>query len=159
MAFTPDGAGVVTEQQAFEQLYPAAGWVEHDAEVIWATVLSTTRAVIERLRAKKRRIIAIVLTNQRETTVLWDRRSGMPSTTHIVHQLAGPAYRRSLPEAGERGARRRSQRQDRLTARPLFLRDQARMDSGPRAGSTRGGQDGTPRLRHGDGQLSDLARQ
>jgi len=86
IAFSPDGAVVATEQQAFEQLYPASGWVEHDPEVIWATVLSTARAVIERLRGKNRPIIAIGLTNQRETTVVWDRRTGMPVYNAIVWQ-------------------------------------------------------------------------
>lgn len=86
IAFTPEGAEVATEQQAFEQLYPASGWVEHDAEVIWATVLSTSRAVIERLRSAKRPIVAIGLTNQRETTVVWDRRTGIPLHNAIVWQ-------------------------------------------------------------------------
>jgi glycerol kinase len=87
IAFSPDGTLVATEQQAFEQLYPASGWVEHDAEVIWATVISTTRAVIERLRGKKSAsVIAIGITNQRETTVVWDRRSGAPIHNAIVWQ-------------------------------------------------------------------------
>jgi len=86
IAFSPDGTEIATEQQAFEQLYPASGWVEHDAEVIWATVLSTTRAVIEKLRAARRPIIAIGLTNQRETTVVWDRRTGAPLHNAIVWQ-------------------------------------------------------------------------
>src|ERR1700733_8008760 len=87
IAFLPDGTLVATEQQAFEQLYPASGWVEHDAEVIWATVLSTTRAVIERLRTKKSAsVIAIGITNQRETTVVWDRRTGAPIHNAIVWQ-------------------------------------------------------------------------
>ena len=86
IAFSPEGNEVATEQQAFEQLYPASGWVEHDGEVIWATVLSTTRAVIERLRAAKRPIVAIGLTNQRETTVVWDRRTGIPLHNAIVWQ-------------------------------------------------------------------------
>jgi glycerol kinase len=87
IAFAPDGTLVATEQQAFEQLYPASGWVEHDAEVIWATVLSTTRAVIERLRTKQSGpVIAIGITNQRETTVVWDRRTGAPIHNAIVWQ-------------------------------------------------------------------------
>jgi glycerol kinase len=86
IAFSPEGAEVATEQQAFEQLYPASGWVEHDAEVIWATVLSTTRTVVERLRSAKRPIVAIGLTNQRETTVVWDRRTGIPLHNAIVWQ-------------------------------------------------------------------------
>ena len=100
IAFDPEGTVVATEQQAFEQLYPASGWVEHDAEVIWATVLSTTRAVIERL-GKKRRVIAIGLTNQRETTVVWDRRSGMPVHNAIVWQDRRTADRcRKLADEG-----------------------------------------------------------
>jgi glycerol kinase len=86
IAFLPAGTEIATEQQAFEQLYPAPGWVEHDPEVIWATVLSTTRAVIERLRTKKHPIIATGLTNQRETTVVWDRRTGAPLHNAIVWQ-------------------------------------------------------------------------
>ena len=86
IAFSPDGTEIAAEQQAFEQLYPASGWVEHDAEVIWATVLSTTRGVIERLRTAKHTIIAIGLTNQRETTVVWDRRTSVPLHNAIVWQ-------------------------------------------------------------------------
>ncbi|HEY6926937.1 MAG TPA: glycerol kinase GlpK [Steroidobacteraceae bacterium] len=86
IAFSPDGTEIATEQQPFQQLYPASGWVEHDAEVIWATVLSSTRAVMERLRTATRPIIAIGLTNQRETTVVWDRRTGVPLHHAIVWQ-------------------------------------------------------------------------
>jgi glycerol kinase len=102
IAFSPDGTLVATEQQAFEQLYPASGWVEHDAEVIWATVLSTTRAVIERLRTKKSgAVIAIGITNQRETTVVWDRRTGAPIHNAIVWQDRRTADRcRQLTEQG-----------------------------------------------------------
>jgi glycerol kinase len=102
IAFSPDGTLVATEQQAFEQLYPASGWVEHDAEVIWATVISTTRAVIERLRVKKSAsIIAIGITNQRETTVVWDRRSGAPIHNAIVWQDRRTAERcRELADQG-----------------------------------------------------------
>ena len=102
IAFSPDGTLVATEQQAFEQLYPASGWVEHDAEVIWATVLSTTRAVIERLRGEKSGpVIAIGITNQRETTVVWDRRTGAPIHNAIVWQDRRTADRcRQLAEEG-----------------------------------------------------------
>ncbi len=84
MAFSLAGDVVATEQQSFEQIYPAPGWVEHDAEVIWATVLSTTRQLLRKLRAN--RPIALGITNQRETTVLWDRRSGAPLFNAIVWQ-------------------------------------------------------------------------
>ena len=101
IAFAPDGAVVASEQQAFAQLYPASGWVEHDAEVIWATVLSTTRTVMERLRVQKRRVVAIGLTNQRETTVVWDRRTGIPLHNAIVWQDRRTADRcRELTDQG-----------------------------------------------------------
>ena len=100
IAFSPDGTLVATEQQAFQQLYPASGWVEHDAEVIWATVLSTTRAVVERLRGKHP-VIAIGLTNQRETTVVWNRRTGIPIHNAIVWQDRRTAERcRQLADQG-----------------------------------------------------------
>jgi glycerol kinase len=86
IAFQADGTVIGTEQQAFEQIYPASGWVEHDPEVIWATVLSTTRRILEQLRAQQRPVRAIGLTNQRETTVVWDRRSGIPLHNAIVWQ-------------------------------------------------------------------------
>ena len=86
MAFSPEGEILATEQQPFEAIYPASGWVEHDAEVIWATVLSTTRSVLEQLRRMGHSVAAIGITNQRETTVVWDRRSGAPIHNAIVWQ-------------------------------------------------------------------------
>jgi glycerol kinase len=80
------GDVVAAEQQSFEQIYPGPGWVEHDAEVIWATVLSTSRRVLQRLVEAKRMAAAIGITNQRETTILWDRRSGVPLYNAIVWQ-------------------------------------------------------------------------
>jgi len=86
MAFTLQGQTLGLEQQSFEQIYPAPGWVEHDAEVIWATVLSTTRQLLRRMEAERRHVAAIGITNQRETTILWDRRTGAPLFNAIVWQ-------------------------------------------------------------------------
>ncbi|HVY81465.1 MAG TPA: glycerol kinase GlpK [Steroidobacteraceae bacterium] len=86
IAFTSRGEVIALEQQAFAQLYPASGWVEHDPEVIWATTLSTAREVLRRLREQKRTVAAIGVTNQRETTVVWDRRTGAPLHNAIVWQ-------------------------------------------------------------------------
>ena len=86
---------MAVEQQAFEQIYPASGWVEHDAEVIWATVLSTARQVLQRLTDEGRVTAAIGITNQRETTVLWDRKSGAPIYNAIVWQDRRTAAQRS----------------------------------------------------------------
>jgi glycerol kinase len=86
IAFAARGTIVALDQHPFEQIYPASGWVEHDPEVIWATTLSTAREVLKRLRAEKRPVAAIGLTNQRETTLLWDRRTGIPVYNAIVWQ-------------------------------------------------------------------------
>jgi glycerol kinase len=86
IGFSAAGDVAAVEQQSFEQIYPGPGWVEHDAEVIWATVLSTSRRVLQLLREAKRGIAAIGITNQRETTILWDRRSGAPIYNAIVWQ-------------------------------------------------------------------------
>ena len=86
IAFSTRGEIFALEQQAFEQLYPASGWVEHDPEVIWATTLSTTREVLKRAHEQKRPVAAIGVTNQRETTVVWDRRTGIPIHNAIVWQ-------------------------------------------------------------------------
>jgi glycerol kinase len=86
MAFSLHGETVAMEQQTFEQIYPAPGWVEHDAEVIWATVLSTTRQLLRKLDDARTGVEAIGITNQRETTILWDRRSGVPLFNAIVWQ-------------------------------------------------------------------------
>ncbi len=86
IGFSAAGEVIALEQQSFEQIYPASGWVEHNAEVIWATVLSTCRRVLQQLAEAQRPIAAIGITNQRETTILWDRRSGAPIYNAIVWQ-------------------------------------------------------------------------
>ena len=101
IAFTARGAIVAVDQHPFEQIYPASGWVEHDPEVIWATTISTTREVLKQLRAKQLPVTAIGITNQRETTLLWDRRTGIPVYNAIVWQDRRTADEcRKLQEAG-----------------------------------------------------------
>jgi glycerol kinase len=86
ICFSTAGDVLAVEQQTFEQIYPGPGWVEHDPEVIWATVMSTSRRVLQGLAAAKRMAAAIGITNQRETTILWDRRSGVPIYNAVVWQ-------------------------------------------------------------------------
>src|ERR1700744_937297 len=101
IAFTARGSIVALDQHPFEQIYPASGWVEHDPEVIWATTLSTVREVLKRLREKGQPVAAIGVTNQRETTLLWDRRTGIPVYNAIVWQDRRTAdICRKLQEAG-----------------------------------------------------------
>jgi len=73
-------------QREFEQHYPKAGWVEHDANEIWETQLAVAREVLAKTNTSASSIAAIGITNQRETTVLWDRRSGKPVHRAIVWQ-------------------------------------------------------------------------
>ena len=64
----------------FKQYYPQPGWVEHDAEEIWQATVATIGKVLEQTRINPAQIVGIGITNQRETTVLWNR-----STSHPVH--------------------------------------------------------------------------
>ncbi|MEC9347120.1 MAG: glycerol kinase GlpK [Pseudomonadota bacterium] len=73
-------------QQEFRQHFPASGWVEHDPEDIWQTVLATCRDAMRRASATAADIVAIGITNQRETSVVWDRRDGRPLMNAIVWQ-------------------------------------------------------------------------
>jgi glycerol kinase len=70
----------------FTQHYPKPGWVEHDAEEIWRVTLAVLRQAVKRAKLKAKDVAAIGITNQRETTVLWDRRSGKPIHRAIVWQ-------------------------------------------------------------------------
>jgi glycerol kinase len=77
---------VATAQEEFAQHYPAPGWVEHDPADLWATVAGTARAAIERAGATPADIAAVGITNQRETTLIWDRATGEPVHRAIVWQ-------------------------------------------------------------------------
>lgn len=83
--FDADGREVFSAQREFTQHYPKAGWVEHDANEIWAGVLACVREVLDQIGEAKD-IAAIGITNQRETTVLWDRKTGTPIARAIVWQ-------------------------------------------------------------------------
>ncbi|MBR3475420.1 MAG: glycerol kinase GlpK [Oscillospiraceae bacterium] len=70
----------------FKQYYPQPGWVEHDADEIWDTTLEVARAAMAKLSVKAEDIAAIGITNQRETTVVWDKETGEPIAHAIVWQ-------------------------------------------------------------------------
>jgi len=70
----------------FPQIYPQPGWVEHDAEKIWDVTLGVTRTALTESRIDAGQIAAVGITNQRETTVLWDRKTGKPVHNAIVWQ-------------------------------------------------------------------------
>ena len=79
-------APIAMAQREFTQHFPADGWVEHDPEEIWASVVATVRAAMATAGLSARDIAAIGITNQRETTVIWDRATGKPIYNAIVWQ-------------------------------------------------------------------------
>jgi len=84
--FDRAGRRVATAQREFAQHFPHDGWVEHDPEAIWESVIETCREVIQRAGTDVARIAGIGITNQRETTLLWDRATGKPLYNAIVWQ-------------------------------------------------------------------------
>ena len=83
--FDHSGTPVASAQQPFEQIYPQPGWVEHDPEEIWRTQLGTAHEALRKAKAEPADIAAIGVTNQRETTIIWDR-DGRPIANAIVWQ-------------------------------------------------------------------------
>jgi glycerol kinase len=79
-------APVATAQQEFRQIFPAPGWVEHDPEDIWGTSVATVREAMAKAGLAAKDIAGIGITNQRETTLVWDRASGKPIHNAIVWQ-------------------------------------------------------------------------
>lgn len=86
IVFGRDGRSVSMAQQEFPQIFPAPGLVEHDPDAIWSSQLATARDALERARLSARDVAAIGITNQRETTILWDRETGQPVGNAIVWQ-------------------------------------------------------------------------
>lgn len=84
--FDHDGKIVNIAQKEITQIYPKAGWVEHDAMEIWGTQIGVAREVIETFGIRPEAIAAIGITNQRETTVIWNKNTGKPIYNAIVWQ-------------------------------------------------------------------------
>ncbi len=84
--FDGDGCIKAVAQREFTQRYPQPGWVEHDPEEIWNTQLAVAHEAIARAGAQARDIKAMAITNQRETTVVWERATGRPIHNAIVWQ-------------------------------------------------------------------------
>ena len=84
--FNHDGEIVKVAQKEFTQIYPRAGWVEHDAMEIWGSQSGVAREVLETAGISPEEVAAIGITNQRETTVVWDKNTGKPIYNAIVWQ-------------------------------------------------------------------------
>jgi glycerol kinase len=86
IVFDDAGHAVGSAQQEFPQIYPRPGWVEHDPQAIWTSQLDTARQALSAAGVRPRDVAAIGITNQRETTLVWDRRDGRPIYNAIVWQ-------------------------------------------------------------------------
>lgn len=100
--FNHDGEIVATAQKEFEQFFPKPGWVEHDANEIWTSVLACIADVLRKADVRPNQVEGIGISNQRETTVVWDRTTGKPiykaivwqsrQTEEIVQELKGQGF-------------------------------------------------------------------
>jgi glycerol kinase len=86
IVFDHDGAIKAVAQKEFTQIFPTAGWVEHDPQEIWASQIGVAVEALGRAHVPPRDIAAIGITNQRETTIVWDRQTGEPVYNAIVWQ-------------------------------------------------------------------------
>lgn len=86
LIFDRDGSIVSACQMEFEQIFPKSGWVEHDAEAIWQSQIATAIEAIQKAGLRTTEIAGLGITNQRETTVIWNRRTGVPIYNAIVWQ-------------------------------------------------------------------------
>ena len=84
--FDTNGNIKFTCQQEFKQYFPKNGWVEHNPNEIWKTTLSSLKKIIQKAKQLKGKILTIGITNQRETTVLWNKKNGKPVYNAIVWQ-------------------------------------------------------------------------
>lgn len=84
--FNKKGEIVSIAQQEFEQIFPQPGWVEHDANEIWTSILAVIAESLRKADAEPSQVVAIGITNQRETAVVWDKKTGKPIYKAIVWQ-------------------------------------------------------------------------
>lgn len=84
--FDLNGSIVASSQQEFPQIFPQDGWVEHDPEDIWSTTEATCKGVLKKASIAASDILSIGITNQRETTIIWDKHTGVPIYNAIVWQ-------------------------------------------------------------------------
>ena len=84
--FNHSGSITSTASKEFRQIYPKPGWVEHDPMEIWSSQVEVARAVLDKTGLESKDIAAIGITNQRETTIVWNKKTGKPVYNAIVWQ-------------------------------------------------------------------------
>ena len=115
IVFDADGRPVASAQKELPQIFPKPGWVEHDAEEIWSATVEVCRGALANARLDAKALAGIGITNQRETTVVWDRATGKPIHNAIVWQDRRTADR---CEALKRGGH-----EDEVTAKTGLILD------------------------------------
>ena len=132
------GKVIAVAQKEFTQFFPQPGWVEHDANEIWASQIGVAADAIGRADISHKDIAAIGITNQRETAVVWDRKSGEPICP--CHCLAGPSDRSDLRSDANRWPGAAGAEENGPGNRRLLLRNQGALDSRQRAWRPRKGR-------------------
>ena len=149
-----DGRIAGVGQRAFDMVFPQDGWVEQDPETLWRTTLEASREALAAAGAAAQDIAAIGITNQRETTLVWDRESGECVHNAIVWQDRRTADR--CRQMAADGLAESVRAKTGLVLDPLLFRHQARLAARPSAGTASPGSGRRALLRH-RGQLPALA--
>ena len=87
--FNHNGTIVSTANKEFRQIYPKPGWVEHDPIEIWSSQIEVAKGALNKARLEATDMAAIGITNQRETTIIWDKKTGKPVYNAIVCNVEG----------------------------------------------------------------------
>ena len=132
IVFDSSGRPVASAQKELPQIFPKPGWVEHDPEEIWRATVEVCRGALAKARLEATALAGIGITNQRETTVVWDRATGKPVHNAIVWQDRRTAD--MCAELKRAGHEKTVVGQDRPAARSLFLGHQDRLDPEERRG-------------------------
>ena len=126
LIFDKKGSIISTSQREFTQYFPKPGWVEHDAMEIWSTQVAMAAETVTKKGLEAKNIAAIGITNQRETVVVWDKKTGKPVYNAIVWQDKRTAeYCDQLKSEGKSAM---DARKNRSCNRCLFLRHKSQMD-------------------------------
>jgi glycerol kinase len=105
MLFDKQGNIISVAQKEFKQIFPQPGWVEHDANEIWSTQFGTMAEAVAKAHINMKQVVGIGITNQRETTVVWDRKTSQPIYNAIVWQdRRTAAYCDELKSANHAGS-------------------------------------------------------
>jgi ribulose kinase len=125
MIFNHSGESVAIHQMEHEQIYPKPGWVEHDPMEIWARTQDVVKGAMERAGITAKDLAAVGITNQRETTVVWDKNTGKPYTMPSSGKT--PATTKYRGRDGQRWRARSLPPPGRFALGHLLLRPQGEM--------------------------------